>query len=233
MVEDTYYAGIYVYDADTAVTGNQVRNVFYDECYWVEGTGGTISNNQAQGAAFAGGFYLDVNEMSISSNTAQFNAYDGLWIEGNDNAVTNNTARHNGDDYIEWETAGLYIEGDGNQITGNLAEMNPGHGFWIDGPNTVSSNTAANNYRTGIYLYITPGAGTLMVNNNVATNNHGEGIANFATNVCNIVNNIALGNRTDICDEAPLAFPPDAFNGNTFLTGGPGLACCLEDGPTP
>jgi len=228
VVEATYYAGIYVDDHDTTITGNQVRNIFANDCFYVVGTGGTISNNLAEGGTYGCGFDLEVDSMTISNNTAQFNSYEGFFVWGNDNTINNNTGRQNGDDdaFAGWP-GGLWIEGDGNTLSGNLAEMNPGYGFYIDGANTLTGNTANDNYRTGIYLASTNG-GTLMVNANVATNNHGEGIANNATTTCYIVNNIALGNRTDICDDAPLAIPPDAFNGNTFATGGPGVPCCLE-----
>ncbi len=91
------------------------------------------------------------------------------------NTINNNTARHNGS---EWE-GGYYIDGDGNTLSGNLAEYNPGYGFYIDGDNTLTGNTAHGNYRTGIYLGST-GGGTLSLATSTVTGNQGEGIANFA-----------------------------------------------------
>jgi len=219
VVEDTYDDGIRVFDYDTTITGNLVRNIFAEDCFSVEAYGGAISNNQADGATYGDGFDLQVDDMTISNNTAQFNSYEGFDIDGDGNTISNNTARHNGDDW----SPGFLIDGIGNTISGNLAEMNPGYGFYIQGNNAFTGNTAHNNYRTGIYLDSTYG-GTLLVNDNLATNNHGEGIANFASGTCDIINNTALGNRTDICDEGPA----DLFQNNTFVTGGWNQVCCLE-----
>jgi parallel beta-helix repeat protein len=220
VVEDTYYQGIYANGFKTTVTGNLVRNIFDDDCYYISTNGGAISNNRAEGATYGYGFDLLVYTTTISNNTAEFNTYDGFYISGDENTISKNTARHNGDGN---GYGGLDVSGDNNLLSGNLAEMNTGYGFWIYGNNTLTGNTAHTNYRTGIYLASTSG-GILLVNANVATNNHGEGIANFATGTCNITNNIALGNRTDICDEGPA----DLFQGNTFNTGGWNVPCCLE-----
>jgi len=185
----------------------------------VESDGGAISNNLVEGVARAEGWYLGVDNATVSNNVARFNATEGFYIFGDNNVISSNKAWHNGNG---WQ-GGFDIGGTNNTISGNLAEMNPGYGFYIAGDNTVTGNTAANNYRTGIYLAQTYG-GLLLVDGNLATNNHGEGIANFAIGTCDIINNTALGNRTDICDEGPA----DLFQNNTFVTGGWNQACCLE-----
>jgi parallel beta-helix repeat protein len=223
-VEDLYREGIDVLDLDTTVTGNTIRNTGRTGMA-VSSDGGTISDNLVEGARDESeGYDLMVENTIVSKNVAQFNAGEGLRIEGDNNTISNNTARYNGSD---WE-GGFRIFGDNNTISGNLAEMNPGYGFTSYGDNTLAGNTATNNYRTGIYLVSTNG-GTLQVNANVATNNHGEGIANFAsTGTVNVINNTALGNRTDICNDIPGGAIITTFTGNTFATGGPTVDCCLQ-----
>jgi len=235
-VEDTFGPGIGVFDIDPTITRNIVRryNVgMIGGCY-VEALGGAISDNLVEmGGSFGPGYNLEVWETTVSNNVAQFNPAMGFYIYGENNTINNNTARHNGN---EWD-GGFYVDGYGNTLTGNLAEENPGYGFTIWGPNALSGNTAHGKYRTGIYLAGAYG-GTLLLNANVVTNNHGEGIANGAGGLAaapangvgngvetvNIINNIALGNRTDICNNGVIA----AFTGNTYGTGGNATPCCLE-----
>jgi len=224
-VENLFGPGIAVFDMNPAITGNIVRryNLGILGGLFVEAIGGIISNNLVElGGSFGPGYFLEVWNTTVSNNVAQFNPAMGFLVWGDDNTINNNTARHNGS---EWE-GGFYIDGYGNTLTGNLAEMNPGYGFTIWGPNSLTGNTATANYRTGIYL---PGAygGILLLNTNVASSNHGEGIANGAGlggGTINIINNIALGNRTDICNNGVIA----AFTGNTYGTGGNATPCCLE-----
>ena len=227
-IYDLYGEGIDVNDSHPTITGNSVRNIYGNEGIYVycsSCTGGTISNNTVRGVADDyEGFDLNVDNMNISNNVAEYNASEGFDIDGDGNTIQNNTARHNGH---EWE-GGFDIYGDGNTVSDNLAELNPGYGFYIYGQNTVSNNTAKNNYRTGIYL-VTADGGTLTLNGNTVTDNDGEGIANFAGGgvgeTVNITNNTATGNRCDICNEGTI----DTFTGNTYNTGGNSTSCCLAE----
>ena len=218
--------GIGVDDPNPTITGNTVRNCYYGGIYvdCFSETGGTISNNTVRGVADDyEGFYLYVDNIIISNNLAEYNAEEGFYIYGDGNTIQNNTARHNGH---EWE-GGFDIYGNGNTISNNLAELNPGYGFFMYGQNTVSNNTAKNNYRTGIYL-VTADGGTLTLDGNTVTDNDGEGIANFAGGgvgeTVNITNNTATGNRCDICNEGTI----NTFTGNNYNTGGDSTPCCLE-----
>ncbi len=217
--------GIIVIENNPTVTGNTVDN--YAEGIHIDCPdtciGGTISNNQVERATIMDtGFSLMVDNMTISNNVAEHNPGGGFYISGDNNTIQNNSARYNGGKGI----GGFYITGDGNAISNNLAELNWNYGFYIYGNNTVTNNTARNNYRTGICLDGPEGV-DLTVDANIVTNNHGEGIANNALGggtTVSITNNIATGNRTDICNNGTI----DVFTGNTYNTGGDTTPCCLE-----
>jgi parallel beta-helix repeat protein len=226
IVEFTDDEAFDITEQNPTVTGNTAMNIFDDDGYDIDCPhgclGGTISNNYAAYATDDDeGFDLDVDNMTISGNVAEHNAEEGFDIDGDNNTISNNTARYNGTE--GWEE-GFDIAGDGNLIHNNLGEFNYGRGFYVRGANTVTGNTALNNYRTGIKLGNTHG-GTLAVNSNIANDNHGEGIANDATTGWVVItNNTALGNRTDICNDGNIF----TFLGNTFVTGGAATACDLD-----
>lgn len=229
IVECTEDEAFDISEQNPTVTGNTAKNVIDDDGYDIDCPdgpclGGTISNNYAAYATDDDeGFDLDVDNMIISGNVAEHNAEEGFNIDGDNNQISNNTARYNGTEGFE---EGFEVDGDNNLITDNLAEFNCGRGFYVGGDNTVTGNTALDNYRTGIKLGYTNG-GTLTVNSNIANDNHGEGIANDAngtTGTVVITNNTALGNRTDICNTGTIT----TFTGNTFVTGGDTTACDLD-----
>jgi parallel beta-helix repeat protein len=225
--------GINIEDRKPAVTGNTVRNIFDDDCYYINcGSGSTcisgqVSNNTATHCGEnSNGFIIDGDYLMITGNTAEHVYSDGFDIEGDDNTIQSNNARWCGTDSIMH--AGFDIGGGNNNlIKSNLAEFNSGRGFDIDGNNTVTQNTSRKNYRTGMYFRYA-GGGTLNVTYNTVTDNHGEGIANFAPNgggsFVNISNNTVLRNRTDICNEDTI----DTFISNIFTTGGIATACDIE-----
>lgn len=231
FVENVHEAeGINVSDRRPTLTTNTVQNVFEDECFRVScGEGdcigtGQITNNKA---FYCGedddGFNLDVWYLLISGNLAEHIHDDGFDIDGNNNTIQNNTARWCGTN----SDSGFDIDGDGNIINGNLAEFNSRRGFEISGNNTVTRNTARKNYQTGMLLGYADG-GVVNVTYNTITDNHGEGLANFAPNgggsTVNISNNTVLRNRTDICNEGTIT----TFISNIFNTGGTGTLCDLE-----
>jgi parallel beta-helix repeat protein/putative cofactor-binding repeat protein len=113
--------------------------------------GGKISGNYA---AFAtndeNGFHLDVNNMTISGNTAERNIANGFEIEGDNNTISGNISRHNGSE----DEAGFDISGAGNTVTGNTAEYNDFRGFelYAYGTMTVSNNISRYNTGAGFSL---------------------------------------------------------------------------------
>jgi len=231
FVENVHEAeGINVDDRKPTLTGNTVQNVFEDDCFEVDcGSGdcigsGQITNNKA---FYCGedddGFNLSVWNISISGNLAEHIHDNGFNIDGNNNTIQNNTARWCG----TYSHAGFNINGDNNNINSNLAEFNSRRGFEIEGNNTITRNTARKNYQTGMYFGYA-NAGTVNVTYNTITDNHGEGLANFApdvgTSTVNISNNTVLRNRTDICNEGTI----NTFISNIFTTGGTGTLCDLE-----
>jgi parallel beta-helix repeat protein len=225
--------GINIVDAKPTVTGNTVRNISEDDCYYIDcGSGSTCSSGQVSGntAMHCGedshGFVIKGDYLMITGNTAEHIYYDGFNIEGDDNTFQSNNARWCGTDSID--QAGFnFSSGNNNLIKSNLAEFNSGRGFDIEGSNTVTQNTSRKNYRTGMHFGYA-GGGTLNVTYNTVTDNHGEGIANFAPNgggsLVNISNNTVLRNRTDICNEDTI----DTFISNIFTTGGIATFCDIE-----
>jgi parallel beta-helix repeat protein len=225
----TYYEGIEVWENNPTITGNTVRNIADDEGYYIHCpsacTGGQISNNKAlNNGEDADGFKLTVSNMTISNNTAEHIFQTCFNISGDNNTIQSNNARWCG---TEGPTeAGIRVDGNYNLIKSNLAEFNQGRGFFIRGNNIVTYNISRKNYWTGLYLQDSNTA-LLNVTYNTVTDNHGEGIANFAPGggggTVNISNNTALRNRTDICNQGTAT-----FSSNTYSTGGPAAACDLE-----
>jgi parallel beta-helix repeat protein len=224
------YEGIYVQDNNPTVTGNTVRNIYDDDGFEIKCystcTGGQISNNKAMNnGEDYNGFDLTVDNMIISNNTAEHIFSTCFDIEGDNNTIQYNNARWCG---AEGPTeAGIYVNGDNNLIKGNLAEFNQGRGISVHGNNIVTLNTSRKNYWTGLYLQ-SGNTAVLNVTYNTVTDNHGEGIANFAPGggggTVNISNNTVLRNRTDICNESIIT----TFTSNIFTTGGTGTLCDLE-----
>jgi hypothetical protein len=233
FVENVHSAeGINVSDRKPTLTTNTVQNAFRNDCFEVSCgsgdciSGGQISNNKA---FYCGedddGFRLnDVWYLLISGNIAEHIHDNGFNIDGSYNTIQNNTARWCGAN----SDAGFEIEGNDNIIYGNLAEFNSQRGFEIYGNNTVTRNTARKNYQTGMWLGGWDDGGTVNVTYNTITDNHGEGLANFApeggSSLVNISNNTVLRNRTDICNEGTI----NTFISNIFTTGGTGTLCDLE-----
>jgi hypothetical protein len=232
LVENIHSAeGINVSDRKPTLTTNTVQYAFNNDCFEVSCgsgdciSGGQITNNKAFycGEDDDGYSFSNVWNILISGNIAEHIHNDGFYIGGNNNTIQNNTARWCG----THSDAGFDIEGDNNIINANLAEFNSQGGFQINGNNTITRNIARKNYKTGMWLGYADG-GTVNVTYNTITDNHGEGLANFAPNgggsTVNISNNTVLRNRTDICNEGIIT----TFISNIFNTGGLLNFCDLE-----
>ena len=188
-------------------------------------------DNYLKPARFSGyDIYLD--NATISGNTAEYNIEDGFHIgsytKGN-NTITKNISRSNGFGVADFGYGGFYIHGDGQYVNLNQALNNGAYGFYLDGDMTVIGNTANNNFGTGIHLEDTA-YDSMTVSGNTAKNNQGEGIVNdIITEVAtvNVTNNVATGNRLDICRSSGSAIWT-TFTGNTFVTGGKTTDCDFD-----
>jgi parallel beta-helix repeat protein len=195
------------------------------------------------------GFYIQGFNCEITNNTAERITNDGFYINTEGGNVKTNTARYcgsmtfapaieeQGPNYqqapgINFGSNGFEIVSCDTNYTGNLAELNAGRGFylsWINcNLNSFTGNTARKNFRTGVRLEVLSSPAKLLFTNNIITDNHGEGIANFAPSIGDgtevyILTNTALRNRTDICNEGTAS-----FSGNVCSLADPG---CNYDQP--
>ena len=183
------------------------------------------------------GFYIEGSNCEITNNTAERITNDGFYINMEGGNVKTNTARYCGS--YTWDpppkkpvelgpiyqqgapapginlgSNGFEISSCGTNYTGNLAELNAGRGFFLSSIwcslTSFTGNTSRKNFRTGARLEYVDSGAKLLFTNNIITDNHGEGIANFAPSTgigeVYILTNTALRNRTDICNEGTASF---------------------------
>jgi parallel beta-helix repeat protein len=235
-VKNATIVGYAIFDSWTLIDSNSADNVpssllggfLYDSLcgYYVYCDYCTISNNYA--ANSSAGFYLDVYNALVTGNTSEYNSWFGYLVEMyGDTTLSLNKAKFNGGS--ERWTGGFEIwssSSNGNTITGNTATKN-GNGMSICAINyeLVSGNTVTDNRIQGLSLMC---YGVVDLVSNTVTDNDGEGIANQGGNIGVMTGNIALTNRTDICNDGGMM--PDPPVGNTYNTYNP-VECVL--GSTP
>jgi parallel beta-helix repeat protein len=146
------------------------------DCFWIgsETVGLSFRNNQASYCS-RNGFYISGDGMTITGNTSEFaGANDnehGFYITGDGHTLEDNVSR--------WSHEhGFYLSTDSSVITGNKAFDNLENGFHVSGDfNTLDGNTARRNMDVGIHIY------------------------SSSSDVNSVIDNIALKNRIDYCDE--------------------------------
>jgi parallel beta-helix repeat protein len=217
--------GFHIQENNPTITHNTAWYINQFQGYYISChttcTGGTISNNYA--AYSYSGYNLNVDDMTIEGNTAEYSRAYGFYLFGDNNDFMNNIARYNKTE-LGAICAGFDIEGGGNNVNSNLAEMNNTNGLLVNstgGVNTVTGNTVRDNFRNGLVL--DNAGGSSDVTNNIVTNNEGEGIANHNGTVNTMTGNTATGNRVgaDICNDGTIT----TFTGNTHTSGGSGTPC--------
>jgi hypothetical protein len=117
---------------------------------------------------------------------------------------------------------GFSFNGGSVLFLNNVSSGNGGDGFNINGSGlTLKGMVAKKNGADGIDID-TPGTSNVIRGSEVR-NNAGTGIENEAQ-LTDIINNTALGNRTDIAGAGDRFSSPvgtvDQFSGNTYVTGG-------------
>ncbi|MBD3248916.1 hypothetical protein GF336_02615 [Candidatus Woesearchaeota archaeon] len=147
------------------------------------------------------GIYLkDSYNNRIDSNTVFNNTQKGIYLEDSDNNnITSNTIKHNTDAGIYFDTsssnyihdntvwyndadpldAGVYIKFNSNynRIDDNDISYNNNNGIILSGAyhNNITNNIVKNNQKTGIFIYNSVSADTLIQGNTIK-DNLGEGI---------------------------------------------------------
>lgn len=207
------------------------------------------------------GFYIEGSNMEITNNTAERITNDGFYISMEGGNVKTNTARYCGSytwyppaqgpvelapvyqqgapaPGINTSSNGFEIEGCDITVTGNLAELNAGRGFFLSemycSLNSFTGNTSRKNFRTGARLEYVESGAKLFFTNNIITDNHGEGIANFAPSTgasteVYILTNTVLRNRTDICNEGAATITGNVCSLAAGCNNNPALLCDLEN----
>ena len=187
--------GIYVWDANVAISDNIITTASDDGIY-LEYSIGTVSGNIITGAEGAGIDVYSCELLTIESNVLD-QCGDGIYIQyTDDTVVTGNTMTNNG--LMDGDTYGLYVYDcysitvSDNEITGNLygmyvyysdtvtvenntvnGNLHGGAGFYEVYDLTVEGNTFNENGDDGAWLYY---CDNLIFGNNTANENSDVGV---------------------------------------------------------
>ncbi len=161
------------------------------------------------------------NNLNIGYNEITLISQNGINYLGNNSRIHDNDVIMTGADSNE---PGIQIQGNDNRIDHNYAKKNTFSGIQNSSGdrNIYEYNTSKLNGTSGIRIQ---SGDSNIIRFNKALDNQGEGINNgsAATNTT-IIDNLAEGNRTDICNSGSLS----TFSGNTFNTGGSTTACVVD-----
>ena len=188
-------AGIYATDDSKfmRITGNIVTGAEDGIAVQQMGTN-TASNYFIDGntlKANKNGFWILLNNSTISNNNASMNNVSGLDITGQYNLILDNTACYNGNCGITLTGTGNtdYNTVDGNILSYNIAGVNSASQYTTFSNNVISYNTNNGLISTANYVNIIC---------NKIINNNGSGILDIGTNSF-IKNNLISYNDLGIC----------------------------------
>jgi parallel beta-helix repeat protein len=134
--------------------------------------GGKLENNVLTSNSNSGMRFVDIRNVNLTNNDAEFNGVYGIYSASQSNNFTNNIANLNGVD-------GIYIHGESNTVFNNTANLNDQYGIYLESYNSPAMNYVTNNsvsYNNETGIYVTTSTWN-YIDNNTANNNTDTGIS--------------------------------------------------------